>query len=289
SASPPPCAPATEPSAWEQMDEWLDVLEDENLIEESSLEELRENISELRQQPEEEWFSHSSLEATDNLRETLGQDIRDLASDLDTLERDLAALQQHGQQMSEEAKQKTLEEYDEALDGLSSNGMEVNESLREQLGEIDPSQLGQQQGQQMSSEQMEQLQQQLSEGSEALGSMEGLPDLQDAPFQNPGDEMMPMAQGGAGGIDEETGQAPLFFGEEQDLGTDQVEGVSNQDFSRASLGELLEIGETQHRVDESSGGSRTGGAAASNGSGGDAVWRESLMPSEQAVLKRYFK
>ena len=86
-------AQVVEPSAWEQMEDWLATLEEEDLIGEEKIEELASRIEELRDQPEEEWFSHSSLEATDSLQQSLGLEIRDLAEEMKTLERNLSALQ----------------------------------------------------------------------------------------------------------------------------------------------------------------------------------------------------
>ncbi|NRB73751.1 MAG: hypothetical protein HRU46_05290 [Verrucomicrobiales bacterium] len=81
----------------------------------------------------------------------------------------------------------------------------------------------------------------------------------------------------------------MFFGDEDDLGTNNIEKVTNEDLSRASMGDLLGVGETEHEEDKGASGPQAGGAVTSQGRGGDAVWRESLVPEEQALLKRYFK
>ena len=81
----------------------------------------------------------------------------------------------------------------------------------------------------------------------------------------------------------------MFYGDEDDLGTNNIEKVTNEDLSRASLGDLLSVGATEHEEDKQASGSQAGGRVSSNGQGGDAVWRESLIPEEQALLKRYFK
>ena len=94
---------------------------------------------------------------------------------------------------------------------------------------------------------------------------------------------------GRGGITRGPGPAPMFFGDESDLKTNNLEGVQNKDFSKAAPGEILGIGEAEHEIDETKVGPREAGAVKSVGQGGDTVWRESLMPDEKAVLKRYFK
>lgn len=283
-----PDSPVTpvEPGAWEQMEDWLATLEEEQLIDEESIEEYEEKIEELRAQPEEEWFSHSSLEATDTLQDSLAKEIRDLASDMASLERSLDALQKYRSELSEGAKQQLMKEFEEALQSLQNGGMQANEKLLSQLSEIDPSQLGQESLSGMTAEQLQQLQQQLQQGGQALGSMEGVPSM-----ENDGSlaqmSMQPMP--GMGDPSRGRSDAPLFYGEEDDLRTDNLQGVENDDFSRASPGEVLGVGETERELDKTKVGPVAGGDVTSTGKGGEAVSRDLLMPDEQAVLKRYFK
>jgi len=285
-------AAPVEPGAWEQMEDWLATLEEENLIEESAIEELESRIEELRDQPEEEWFSHSSLEATDTLADNLGRQLRDMAREMAALDRNISALKGFSKQMSEEARAEKLREFQEALEALDGNGLAANEALMKQLQELDPSSLGEETLSGLSAEQLKSLQEQLQKGSGALGSLEGLPAMGDDPSMQPG---MGMGMGmgmvpGRGGVDRGRGDAPLFFGDtEDDLGTNNIEKVKNEDFSRAAIGEVLGLGETERELDESATGPRTGGGVSSTGQGGDAVSRETLRPDEQAVLKRYFK
>ena len=281
-----------EPGAWEQMEEWLAQLEEEEVIDEEGIEELEGKIEELRDQPEDEWFSHASLEATDSLQESMGKDIQEMASDMATLERDIAALETFASDLSDDAKKKLLEEFDKALESLDANGMKLNEELLKQLKNLDPSQLGQKSLSQLNKQQLESLQKHLGECSSCLGSMEGLPKMSDDPFIQGLSKEELMALGlmpGRGGIDRGRGDAPLYFGDKEDLNTSNIEKVENLDLSRASLGEMLGLGETEHDIDESGNTNKTGGAISSAGSGGEAVSRENLLPDEQALLRRYFK
>jgi hypothetical protein len=156
--------PANEPGPWKQMEGWLAELEEEKLIDEDSLEASREKIEELRNQPEDEWFSHSSMEATDSMRDALSRDLKDAHRDLQTLERDLAALQNFAGQMSEEAREMLMKEYDEALKNLGLNNMNLNESLMKQLKDMDLSKLTQEQMKQLSAEQLQKLREKLKNG-----------------------------------------------------------------------------------------------------------------------------
>ncbi len=275
-----------EPGAWEQMEDWIDLLAGENLVQEAALEEISEKIEELRDQPEEDWFSHSSLEATDSLEESLAHEIRDLSEGLAALDRDITSLQSFSSEMSESAREAAMREFDEALESLSNAaGMPLNEDLLKQLQEIDSSQLGSETMGSMSIEQLEALQSQLRKGSGALGSMQGLAAI--SPLAQEG---MPGVQPGQGGVNRGKGDAPLYYGEDsEDLKTNKVEAVSNSDFSKATVGELIGTGETEREIERLSGGAVAGGGIGSLGKGGEAVFRQTLLPDEQAVLKRYFK
>jgi hypothetical protein len=282
-------AAPVEPGAWEQMEDWLATLEEDNLIEESAVEELKSRIEELRDQPEDEWFSHSSLEATDTLSETLGRQLRDMASEMAALDRNIAVLKDFPLEMSEASREQKLKEFSDALDALEGSGLAMNMEMMKQLKSLDPSSLGQETLSGLSAEQLKALQSQLQKGSCALGSLEGLPGLGSMQLGmgiGKGKGMTP----GMGGVDRGRGDAPIFFGDtEDDLGTNRIEKVKNEDFSRATIGEVLGLGETERELDESATGPQAGGGVSSTGQGGDAVSRETLRPDEEAVLKRYFK
>lgn len=93
------------------------------------------------------------------------------------------------------------------------------------------------------------------------------------------------------GIQRGPGEAPMSLSREMtDLGTNNIEGVSNTDLSRALPGDM--IGETvidQGPETERAQGSTTGGGVESIGSGGERVWRDQFLPAEQRVLERYYK
>ncbi len=368
--------PPAEPSAWEQVEKMLDTLEDQEVIEEEAIEEVRDKIVELRAQPEDDWFSHSSMEATDTLRETLRQQINSLGAEMQTAERDLNALQNFSSQMSEEAKDMIISEFEEALKNMELSGLEMNQELLKQLQQMDPKQLmamskfidalkdmgfteeelnedfvrdmkaldpdklaeaqkkldpdelkemlkevgfaeedlteemlekmqkldpqalKNAQEAQISKEQMDALREQLKKAGEAMKEMQGLGGGEEARLAELEAWMMkmqgqgPPGQGqgaGNGGINRGPGTAPLFFGAETDLNTKNIEQVKNLDLSKAAPGELLGVGETEHDIDELKVGPKEAGKVKSKGQGGDTVWRESLMPEEKAVLKRYFK
>ena len=52
----------------------------------------------------------------------------------------------------------------------------------------------------------------------------------------------------------------------------------------------MSVGKGEHQIDQSKyAGPTAAGAVASNGQGGEAVWRNDLTPREREALKRFFK
>lgn len=101
--------------------------------------------------------------------------------------------------------------------------------------------------------------------------------------------MMQRMGAGEGDIQRGPGSAPITFGDEQNLKTKNIENVNSRDFKRAAPGEVLQVGETEHDDEQRPSVRAEGGQLSNDAQGGDAVWRESLMPGEKALLKRYFK
>lgn len=290
-----------EPLAWEEMEDWLKTLEEEQVVEEEQARELLKQVESLRRQPSEEWFSHGSLEATDTLRQSLQRSISGLGRDLSKADRTLSALEKYSSAMSEAAREQLLEEYGDALEGLSMNKMALNEELMKQLQQMDPKQM-----QQMTPEQRQQLQQAMQKNMQALqkamgqgageGEGEGEGEGQGWGEGEDADELMKLLLGegmqpGQGGVSRGRGDAPMFHkDEESDLGTKNLEGVSSEDYSRAAPGEVLGLGIAEQDIDKTKPAPTTGaGAVGSMGAGGERIWQENLLPSEREALRRYFK
>jgi len=135
-------ASTEEPAAWKQMEEWLETLEEEEIVEPESAEEVREQIDSLRDRPENEWFSHSSLEAGDSLQESLERQIQSLGDSLEMAEETLAALEaSNGAAAQEEMRKKLAEQFNEAMEQMKSNQLKLDPNLMEQLKNMDPAQL----------------------------------------------------------------------------------------------------------------------------------------------------
>ena len=288
----------SEPMGWQQMESTLEALEQEKIVEPESLEKLREQIRELRSQPEDEWYSHSSMEATDHLKRNLDAAVQDMADELADAERSLDAMSGNLEELSDSARERALADYDAAVKGLDRNGLELNKELMEKLQGLDPSQLNQ-----LDKEQIEELRERLrsaSKTSDGLANGQGsdggmssdekaLQELLNGKNgQGEGESGQPGI--GDGGTTRGPGTAPVNLSkDEKDLRSKNLEGVTNEDLSRAQPGDLLGIGDGQHDIDEIRVEPTAAGDVHSDGMGGTAVWRESLLPDEKKVLKKYFK
>lgn len=296
-----PDAGPEEPLAWEQIEADLERLGQDELIDENYLEETRKKLEELRSKDEEEWFSHSSLEATDSLKQQHRSELERLERELDRADRALGSLQKNAGAMPQAQKDQLLQQFDQALQGLQNGALKPNPELLEQLRQLDPEQLGQ-----LGPEQIDQLRENLRKAGQACKDCQGggqgggqgdewLDELLDGDGQGgegdgEGREQEGDGPGGKGGVNRGPGHAPGVLGPEgEKLDTGDLEAMEAKDLSRSLPGDLLQLQDGEHEVDRAASGARAGGEVGATGSGGDRVWRESLDPDEQKALKRFFE
>ncbi len=277
---------SVEPQAWQQMDTWLEKLQEEKIITPEASTEQQAKVDALRQQPNEKWFSHESLNASDTLKEQLQREIAHLGRQMSNAERSLNALQNYGDKLSEEAKEQMLQEFDQALAEMRSGTLEMDPKLMEELSQIDPKNL-----KSLNQEQLNQLRESLKNKGgtcEGFGENKGFVGDGRGESEVPGEG--PGQKPGNGGVDRGPGTAPLTLSKEvNDFGAGKNEGIDNQDLSRAQLGSMLGLQDGKHQVDKTSTSPTAAGATSHQGQGGQQVWRESLSHEEKAVLKRVFK
>ncbi len=288
SANTPGAAVSTDqPQAWKQLGNELDLMAKEQLADEKYLEETRKRLEELEAQEEEQWFSHSSLEATDTLKKSHDAETKRVENELGKAGNALGQLEKNAGGQAE--KDRLMEEFDQALQGLQNGGMKPNPQLLEQLKNLDLNNLGD-----LPPEQLQQLKENLQKNAQGLGKCQGGDgenwDDELLADENQGEGEGEKEGGGKGGVDRGPGHAPGVLGKEgEKLGTGDMEALKAQDLSRAAPGDLLEIQDGEHQVDKSASGISDGGNTEATGSGGDRVWKESLDPDEQRVLKKYFE
>jgi hypothetical protein len=298
SQEPAAARPEMQPQSWSQMQEWLKKLKEESIASPQALAEQFSKIDELRSQPEDRWFSHESLHASDTLKEQLRREIGDLGGRMTDAERSLGALHEHGDELSEEGREQLLKEFSESMEAMKSGTLPLHPDLLKELRQMDPKNL-----KGMSQEQLNQLRESLKNKGAACEGMggdfgrekgfvgDGRGDDENA--GGPRDRMAtgPKGEGaGEGGVSRGPGVAPLTLSEgENAFGTSRNEGVQGRDYSRSQLGSVLGIQDGGHQVDKNPATPAAAGEVKSEGRGGEQVWRETLTPEEKAVLRRVFE
>ena len=278
--------PTAQPVAWTQTTGWVDALQKQETVQDASLEDLRERLDQLRQQPAQDWYSHSSLEAGDNLRDQTAQSLAGLQRDLETALGAVGAMEKFTENTSTSEQKLAQESLGNALKGLELGTLPLNRDLLNQLKDADLSKL-----KSLTPAQLADLKRRLQAGTQVckacLHPGEG----------KEGDEVALIAAAsvtrrhGPGGPGGGESSAPLELQENPtDLKTTTTAPVSNPDLANALPGDLTGIQKGDHTVDPSKyAGPAVGGAIGSTGQGGEAVWRNDLTPSEREVLKRFFK
>ena len=161
-------APPEEPQAWKQLAAELDHLTKEQVVDEPYLEETRKRLEELKAQEEEQWFSHSSLEATDSLKKGHRAETERVERELGRADRALGALEKNAGAGGQAEKNRLMEEFDQALQGLQNGAMKPNPQLLEQLRNLDLKNLAD-----LPPEQLQQLRENLKKHAKGIQSGEG--------------------------------------------------------------------------------------------------------------------
>lgn len=292
-----------QPLAWENLEADLERLGQEEVIDETYLEEMRKKLEELRAQEEEDWFSHSSLEATDTLKKEHSGQVEKLERELGRADKALGDLQKNAGAMPAAEKERLLNQFDQALQGLQNGALKPNPGLLEQLQQLDPKNLGA-----IPPEQLQQLRENMKKAAQACKECQGggqgegqgggqgdewLDELLDGEGQGEGDQPGGEKEGegpGKGGVNRGPGHAPGVLGKEgEKIQLGDLTGIESKDLSRSLPGDLLQLQDGEHDVDKTPVGPRAGGDTGSTGDGGDRVWKDALDPEEQKALKKFFE
>ena len=287
------------PDARDSLEQALAELKDEQIVQEEYIKEVEEKIDELKQQDPNEWFSHSSLEAVDDLTKNHNAASKELQRNMQNAERTLQNLQKHGDKLNQQTKENLLDEFGKAVENMDTGAMKPNQELLDQLKQIDPNQL-----EQLNEEQLNQLRENMRNMAEKLKKQqqngedgEGQDDKGDKAEGQDGDgdgdgdgDNKEPGQLGKGGIDRGPGHAPGMLGDEAEkLELNKEERLKSKDLSNTLPGDLLETTEGEHDIDQSDSKVRGGGDTENKGAGGERVWKNSLLPEEKKAIKKFFK
>ncbi len=278
---------AQEPSAWNELDTNLDQLDNQEIVQQDYIEEMREKLEKLREQSPDEWFSHSSLEATDTLKQNHQNEQEALNNNLQAAERNLAELQRGGANMNHEQKERLLNNFHQTLQKMQQGGMKPNQKLLKELKKINAKELNQ-----LTPQQMEQLRKNMREHAKKLrqGGQQGPQPGEGDDWMDDGEQQGEGKNLGKGSIKRGPGKAPNLLGDPNaDAGKGKLEQLESDDKKNALPGDLLETQEGEHDINKSKQGPTAGGAASSKGKGGARVWKDSLLPEEKKALKKFFE
>ncbi len=268
------------PPAWETTQEKLDALREDELARREAVEEFENSLDALRKQPSDQWFRHESLEASDHLQTQLDQAMADMQKNLEAALGALEASRQIEQSQLQALAQPLDAALREALQGMELGKLPLDDKMLAQLKTLDPSKI-----RQLSAEEWKALSEKMKKGIGTCSN--GL-----CQGEKAGENVLAtLICEGRGGISRGPGAAPMSLKEhETQLGTNKTEAVSNDDLSRAAVGDLMGLGTGEHQVDRAAwSGPQPGGAMSSAGSGGEAVWEQAATPDEQEALRRFFK
>lgn len=277
--------PTSQPSSWGEVQEWLDALKSEELIEPEALNEFEEQLALLRGQDPRDWYSHNSLEASDNLRSRMDKALQSLNQNLGQAQESLDSAQQLKDHLSRSELEELAQKLGESVNGLQMGTLPLNDELLKELKDLDPQSL-----RQLSDAKLKELQKALKNAQgktqDILGNKGQSSELQYDQLVKKG-ELKP----GQGGVQRGRGDAPLTLQDEKTaLDTDKSERLKNNDMRNAALSDTLGISVGEHQIDEKAyQGKTASGQIESTGQGGETVWRYQFRPEEQDVLQNFYK
>lgn len=272
------------PYIWTRLQEDLIQMVAEEMIQEDYADQMKGRLEELAKQNPEDWFSASSLEATDSLIQAHERELNRLQRDLMKVDEMVRKAGSGG--ISDERRDQLRRQFDEAMEGLRNGQMKPNEDLLKKLAEAGKKGIGS-----LSGQEKEALQERLRKLTQGLleqqGEGKGYGD-EPGSGERPGEGKGRMP--GQGEPKRGPGDGGDLFGKESpNLKTDRFESLEEKKKTEPDSGDLLNLNEVEHDKNPENKGPTTSGNAKSKGLGGDRVWKDRLDPDEQRSLKSFFE
>ncbi|MEM6883733.1 MAG: hypothetical protein AAF571_01785 [Verrucomicrobiota bacterium] len=272
------------PPTLQRLEDWVEQLKMEQLVDEEALERVDEQVSDLSGRGQDEWYKHTTLEAIDRLEEQTRTSLQRLSAGLESATQALSDAGALEAGAGDSEWEKVADSMREAADEMSFGGLPLDEGLLKSLSALDENAF-----KQMDPKQLSKLKEMTKCGMQAcqsvLGEGDALPVI--GLSEGEGDEQQ---CAGMGGINRGPGEAPLALKPEvNNLGSETVENIENDDMRQAVLGQALGVTQDEHETDANQQMIQTGGSTGNQGSGGASVWNETLGPEEQDMVRRYFQ
>ena len=297
------------PADAEIVSKWIDELQREKAIDDRSASAVQERIEEILERPRDAWYEHATLEAAGTLREQTAAELATLARNLAAAEQAAADLAAAPSGAASSEKHRDSQALAAAARQLALGGMRPAGDAGEKLGKEAAEALAD-----LSPEQLRELAAALRANRSklkaalakaanfdlaALGPESDCEGCKPCGTCKECREGKPCKKGacaacsraGRGGINRGPGEAPMKAGKEEDLGATRRELVTAPtDIERSAAGELLDVVDAEHAVDESAyGGPQAGGSIAPTADGGGPSRVDNLLPREQDAVRRFFK
>lgn len=281
-------APPAEPAAVTTLEKTIEKLRAQETVDREDLARLEKQVEQLRQNNAKDWFSHASLEASDNLKQAQQSQLRELSRELEKSENSLKSLQNDAAKLQPEQRARQEKNFQDALEKMEQGALKPNKELLEQLKNLDPKEI-----ENLPPEQLEKLRKELQkrageakEGAGENGKNDAWAKDKPGEGEGKGDQPGP----GQGAPQRGPGNAPEFLGPKgPKIDDGDLQKVDPEDRRDLSPGDLLETKSGEHKKNEGVNPLQDGGATSQPGEGGSRLWQESLLPEEQKALKGYFK
>ena len=297
------------PADAEIVSKWIDELRREEAIDERSASEVNDRIEAILERPRDAWYEHATLEAAGTLREQTAAELAALARNLAAAERAAADLAAAPSGTASSEKRRDSQALAAAARQLALGGMrpagdagtKLGKEAAEALADLSPEQLRELAAALRANR--SKLKAALAKAANfdlaALGPESDCEGCKPCGTCKECREGKPCKKGacaacsraGRGGINRGPGEAPMKAGKEEDLGATRRELVTAPtDIERSAAGELLDVVDAEHAVDESAYvGPQAGGTIAPSADGGGPSRVDNLLPREQDAVRRFFK
>ena len=306
--------PTTPPQAQEELARLLEELQEEELIEPEAIEDFAERLQDLQDQPEEDWYSHASMEAADSERARLEHALEELSTNAEKTGFAATALERLSDQLTPAEREALFADAAEGLKGLKSGDLPMSDKALGEFRKIDPSQL-----RTLTPEQLAKMRKAMAKTAAACKECQGGNGKKGKPGSGQGegegkgkggaiadwasmtDEelLAAMNKGGTpsgkapgkGGITRGRGDAPLSLSaSETDLDTNSPEAIASADPSAGDPTDLLGLGQGEYDLDKTPVAPTKAGSISGTARGGSTLYSEdNFLPDEQEVLRNYFK
>ncbi|WDE96377.1 hypothetical protein PQO03_00140 [Lentisphaera profundi] len=295
------------PIAWIEMEKRIDEMEEDSSLDQSQVEEFKKKLEKLQQEDNKDWFSHSNLEASNSLLDTLNSAHKEHEGKMDEasqLLQQMEALQELIEQteagnidLSEKMKQKLRDKLDEMdedwkknMSQLSSQLLKMRPDLREKLLKLKPGDYVMNNGQ-LDKKTLEECLKRLEKKGKCkkCGGKGCKPGDQEGEGQckNGSCNAGLMIVEGGESIGRGGGSSEEIFRDRESARHDTEIEVLQGEKNGMDGSTLLGTSKAEHDLEKNKYKSGQLSAGTKNtGRGGEAVWKENLLPEEQKLLRR---